>query len=99
MKSVTGVTKSSFARRIITSEPHRGEIIDVEVPTYVTGTLQFDNGVIGTLFTTFDVYYKGQARFEIYGTEGTLLVPDPNYFGGPIQLLRPGRRGNIKKCL
>ena len=61
----------------------------MDVPTYVTGTLQFDNGVIGTLFTTFDVYYKGQARFEIYGTEGTLLVPDPNYFGGPIQLLRP----------
>lgn len=89
VKSVTGVTKSSFAKRVITSEPHRGEVIGVEVPTYVTGTLQFDSGAVGTLFTTFDVYYKGQARFEVYGTEGTLLVPDPNCFGGPIQLLRP----------
>ena len=89
VKSVTGVTKSSFAKRVITSEPHRGEVIGVDVPTYVTGTLQFDSGAIGTLFTTFDVYYQTQARFEIYGTEGTLIVPDPNCFGGPIRLLRP----------
>jgi predicted dehydrogenase len=40
------------------------------------------------IITTFDVYYTGQARFEVYGTEGTLVVPDPNTFGGPVLLLR-----------
>lgn len=86
---ITGVTKTTFDKRVITSEPHRGEVIEVDVPTYVTGILHFDNGAIGTIFTTFDVYYPSQARLEIYGTKGTLIIPDPNGFGGPIQLLRP----------
>ena len=88
IKSVTGVTKTTFAQRTITSQPKAGHIIDVEVPTYITGIMEFDSGVVGTLFTTFDVHNRGQARFEIYGSEGTLLVPDPNTFGGPIYLLR-----------
>ena len=51
--------------------------------------MQFENGAIGTLFTTFDVHYHEQARLEIYGSEGTLFVPDPNGFGGPVKLFRP----------
>lgn len=89
IKSVTGITRSFFPKRLITSEPHCGEVIDVEAPTHLTGMLEFDNGAIGTIITTFDVHYNSQARFEVYGTEGTLLVPDPNGFGGPIQLYRP----------
>lgn len=89
IKSITGLARTSFEQRIITSQPKYSEIIQVEVPTYITGILEFDNGAVGTLFTTFDVYNKGQARLEIYGSEGTLLVPDPNTFGGPIYLLRP----------
>ena len=86
---VTGVTKTNFPQRIITSEEKRGEVVDVEVPTHVTGTLHFDNGAVGTIITTFDVHYKSQARFEIYGTKGTLNVPNPNIFGGPVELYRP----------
>jgi len=88
IQGVTGVAKTSFARRTITSQPYAGTVVDVEVPTYVTGILDFESGVTGTLFTTFDVHNTGQARFEIYGSEGTLLVPDPNTFSGPIYLLR-----------
>ncbi len=89
ISGVTGVTKANFPQRIITSKPKCGEIVDVECPTHVTGTIQFDNGALGTIITTFDVYYNQQARFEIYGTKGTLIVPDPNHFGGPIKLFRP----------
>ena len=89
VRGVTGVAKTSFPQRIITSQPKSGEVIDVDVPTYVTGILDFENGATGTIFTTFDVYYGTQARFEVYGSKGTLLVPDPNTFGGPVQLLRP----------
>ncbi len=96
VKGVTGVTKSTFETRTITSEPFRGQTIDVEVPTYVTGTMHFENGAIGTIFTTFDVHYTTQARFEIYGTKGTLILPDPNYFEGPIQLFRP-EEGSYKE--
>ena len=100
VKAVTGMTKSTFDKRLITSEPHNGEIIDVDVPTHVNGIMEFESGVIGTIMTTFDVYYKQGAKIEIYGTEGTLLVPDPNGFGGPIQLLRPedGEFRDIPLC-
>lgn len=42
-----------------------------------------------TITTTFDVYYDTSASLEIYGTKGTLRVPDPNGFDGPVMLLRP----------
>lgn len=89
VRSVTGVAKTSFAKRTITSAPKSGAVIDVEVPTYVTGIMQFENGAVGTIFTTFDVHYIDSARLEIYGSKGTLIVPDPNCFGGPVKLLRP----------
>ena len=88
VSSVMGVTKASFPTRTITSQPKCGEVVKVEVPTYVTGILNFENGATGTIFTTFDVCYPGQARLEIYGTKGTLFAPDPNTFGGPVRLLR-----------
>lgn len=87
--NVMSVANKSFETRTITSEQHYGEIINVDVPTHVNGILNFRNGAVGTITTTFDVYYPSQARLEIYGSEGTLFVPDPNYFGGPIKLLKP----------
>ena len=89
VKAVIGVTKSTYSTRLVTSAPKRGQVVTVDVPTYVTGTMEFENGAVGTIFTTFDVHYPAQARLEIYGTQGTLFVPDPNYFGGPISLYTP----------
>lgn len=88
VSEITGVTKKSFSQRMITSQPLKGTVIDVDVPTYITGILNFDNGATGTIFTTFDVHYPESSRLEIYGTKGTLWVPDPNCFGGPIRLYR-----------
>ncbi len=88
-EGVSALTKKSFPERIITSAPHCGEKITVDVDTHLAGNILFKNGAIVSLLTTFDVYYTNQARFEIYGTEGTLIVPDPNTFGGPILLYRP----------
>jgi predicted dehydrogenase len=87
VKSVTGIARTNFPERIITSQPLSGQVIQVEVPTYITGAMEFESGVVATLFTTFDVVYNGQARFEIYGSEGTLMVPDPNGFDGPVMVL------------
>lgn len=87
VKKVTGVCRTNFKQRTITSKPHNGEVIDVEVPTYHNAILQFDSGVTATLFTTFDVTYNRGSRFEVYGADGTLFVPDPNCFDGKISLL------------
>lgn len=86
---VMSASRKTFPQRRITSEPKYGTIVDVDVSTYIAGTLIYESGAIGTIFTTFDVYYPAQARLEIYGTEGTLIAPDPNTFGGPLFLLRP----------
>lgn len=80
--AISGMTKSTFPQRTITSEPHYGEVIHVDVPTYITGMMQFACGAIGTIFTTFDVYKAEMPWIEVYGSQGTLSVPDPNGFGG-----------------
>ncbi|MBN1922235.1 MAG: Gfo/Idh/MocA family oxidoreductase [Anaerolineae bacterium] len=83
---VAGSARASFPERRITSAAHYGEIIQVEVPTHVAGVLDFANGVIGTLITSFDIWAANLPYIEIYGSEGTLSVPDPNTFGGPVRL-------------
>lgn len=89
VSSLTGITTKGFDTRTVTSAPHFGQTVKVEVPTHVNGIMQFENGAVGTITTTFDVYYDNGASLEVYGTKGTLRVPDPNGFGGPVMLLRP----------
>lgn len=89
IETVSGMTKASFPQRTITSAAHFGEVVDVEVSTYIAGLMQFRSGAVGTIFTTFDAYKAEVPRIEIYGSEGTLSVPDPNTFGGPVRLFRP----------
>lgn len=85
VKSVTGMTKISFPQRTITSQPLNGTVIDVEAPTYIAGVMEFENGAFGTITTTFDVFKSDSHDIEIYGSKGTLFVPDPNCFGGEIR--------------
>ena len=86
--SVTGMCKISYPTRTVTSEPHKGHVITVDVPTYTMGLMQFANGAIGSIFTTFDATRAQLPFIEIYGSEGTLSVPDPNGFDGPVSLYR-----------
>ncbi|MFW6308682.1 MAG: Gfo/Idh/MocA family protein [bacterium] len=89
VKRVTGSTTKAFDQRTITSEPKYGKKIDVEVPTHVSGLMDFENGAVGSIITSFDVWGANLPRIEIYGTEGSLSVPDPNTFGGPVQVFKP----------
>lgn len=90
---VTGSTRVSYPERTITSQPKFGQKITVETPTHIAGVIDFASGPIGTILTSFDV--KGNSllpRIEVYGSEGTLVVPDPNGFGGQISIWRAGAR-------
>lgn len=86
---VTSSARITHAQREIGSEPMKGTMIDVEVPTHVSTVLDFESGPIGTLVTSFDVQASRYRLMEIYGTEGTLAVPDPNTFGGPVYIRAP----------
>ncbi|GHV71075.1 dehydrogenase [Spirochaetia bacterium] len=85
---VCGSAKKCFETRTITSEPLNGKVINVDIPTHITGILDFANGAVGTIITSFDVYSHTLPWIEIYGSEGTLRVPDPNTFGGPVFVKR-----------
>lgn len=84
--SVSGVARISAAERRIRAGARAGEVLKVTTPTHVTGTLELVSGVPVTFLTSFDVWADHLPKFEIYGTEGTLSVPDPNTFGGPVEL-------------
>lgn len=90
--AVSGSTGKAFETRKITSAPRNGEQIDVSVPTHYSLTLDFVSGAIGTMIMSFDVWSTTLPPIELYGTEGTLLVPDPNTFEGQVRLRR-GREG------
>lgn len=95
-KTVCGMTKTSFPERTITSSKKFGKSIKVEVPTHVAGTIEFEAGAIATMITSFDIWSSTLPRIEIYGSLGSLIVPDPNTFGGPI-LLRPSHAKEFKE--
>lgn len=92
VESVAGSTRITFPTRTITSEKKYGNVIDVEVPTHVAGLMNFKSGAIGTIITSFDVWAAELPRIEIYGSLGTLSVPDPNTFGGPVRFYKPGQK-------
>jgi predicted dehydrogenase len=88
--SVMGTGRISRPQRTIHSKPRRGELIDVVAPTHTSLAIEFAAGPIATLVTSFDVAASRYRCIEIYGTEGTLALPDPNTFRGPV--LRRGLR-------
>jgi len=90
VRRVSGSARISFPERIATSEARYGQRIEVEVPTHVSATLDFASGPVGTLITSFDVWAHTLPRIEIYGSEGTIVVPDPNTFQGPVKLRKAG---------
>ncbi|MFU1795538.1 Gfo/Idh/MocA family protein [Paenibacillus azoreducens] len=89
IKRVAGMAKISYPERTITSLSKYGQVIHVDTPTHVAGVLDFHSGVVGTMITSFDIF--GGSRLpciELYGSQGTLSVPDPNTFDGPVLLKR-----------
>ncbi len=97
VRRVCGMSKRTYDKRTIHSEPQRGGVIDVQCDTYVTALLEFDNNVVITLIISFDVWDSSVPRLELYGTEGTLSMPEPdpldgpNLFGGPVSLRKKDR--------
>jgi predicted dehydrogenase len=83
--SVTADGARTRAERTIGSGPLAGQTFPVAVETHLTLLLRFASGVLATLLTTFDVAASDLPRFEVFGESGTLSMPDPNTFGGPVR--------------
>ncbi len=88
VKEITGFVKKTFDTRLILNKEKYGTPMQVSVPTHESGAMRFESGVVGTFSASFDVYADRSDEIVIYGTEGTLRVPDPNTFGGEVRLMR-----------
>ncbi len=73
------------SERPIYSEPKRGQMMPVKVSTHVAGLLQFHSGAIIQVTLSFDVPGHAHLPIELYGTDQSVLVPDPNMFGGEVK--------------
>src|ERR1035437_3384542 len=86
VKRVTGFARMTYPTRTITSAKKYGKVLKVETPTHVASTLEFASGAIGTVAMSFDIYGANLPRIEVYGTNGSISVPDPNGFGGEVKV-------------
>lgn len=86
--SATATGSMAGSERMIGVGPRAGSRVSVPGPTHVTGALRFEAGTIATVVASFDVAHHGLPHIEVYGTEGTLSLPDPNGFDGAVHLTR-----------
>ena len=85
VRRVTAFAGMARTERLVTAEgPQKGNYIKVGTPTTIHGVLEFHSGAIVTLGASWDVFSHGHHNIELYGTEGSVYVPDPNFFGGDI---------------
>ena len=89
VKRVQALSLTVAAERPVRSEPKKGQMMPVKVDTHVTGTLIFASGALITVTLSFDVPKHGHHPIELYGTELSIKVPDPNFFAGPVSVAKP----------
>lgn len=92
VRRVTGMSATPRAVRVVGSGPRAGTRFPVQVPTHVTGVLEHTGGALSTLMMSFDIWDAQLPRIEVYGTEGSLSVPDPNGFAGTVRIFRSDRQ-------
>ena len=86
IKRVAALANASSPTRTISSQPRAGETIEVKTPTNIHALLEFHNGATVNLSASWDVWSHKREHTELYGDQGSLYVPDPNFFGGAIEL-------------
>lgn len=97
-KSVTAMTKKGSEFRTLAGDVREDyqkiykpyDRYPVNVTTHLTGVIEFESGVLATVIASFEAYAHNHPPIEIYGDQGTMQVPDPNTFGGPVRLFRNG---------
>jgi predicted dehydrogenase len=92
VSAVTAIASKGFEKRLVGAEgPLKGQYIPVDTPTTINAVIEFKTGAQVTLGASWDVWKHGHVNpIELYGTEGSMLVPDPNFFGGTVQYSEAG---------
>ena len=83
-KSVRAKATKVYDYRTIATGPKKGDKFEVEIPTSIIGSIEFKNSAVIQFFLSFDVINHQRNHIELYGTKGSMIVPDPNMFGGSV---------------
>jgi hypothetical protein len=96
VKRVVALANRAREERIITNGPRNGEALPVVVATNIHAILEFVSGAQISLMASWDVWAHRHQNMELYGTDGAVFVPDPNFFGGTVEVAgnRPGVEGS-----
>jgi predicted dehydrogenase len=88
ISSVQAVAQIGFADRVISAPGSKllGQTIRVETPTSVQALLEFASGVQATFLASWDVWKHSLPPIELHGEAASLRLPDPNWFGGHVQI-------------
>ena len=88
VKSVAG-----FGNRAVDvrtgSGANEGRTYPVEVDTYIAAVLEFASGAVVNLTMSFDVFRLSEQMtncIELWGVDGAIRTPDPNWFSGEIRV-------------
>jgi predicted dehydrogenase len=84
VRRVAGMSSRPRTERTIGDGPRAGTPFPVEIDTHVTGVLEHEGGALTTLMMSFDIWATRLPFLELYGSTGSLSVPDPNYFAGDV---------------
>ena len=83
-KDVSGSIVKGINKRIIKVGPKKNKVFKVECPTTYLSTINFENGTVIKLTLSFDVIAHQRNNIELYGEKGSMIIPDPNMFGGSV---------------
>jgi predicted dehydrogenase len=85
VRRVVGMSSRPRNERTIGEGPRAGTSFPVDIDTHVTGILEHDSGALTTMMMSFDTWATQLPFIEIYGSAGSLSVPDPNHFAGDVK--------------
>jgi predicted dehydrogenase len=83
---VWGHASRSSREREVATGPKEGEKLPVNLDTHIVAVLEHASGVASSVTVSFEVWASRNQRIEIYGTAGTIAVPDPNKFSEPVEV-------------
>lgn len=98
VRRVAGFTARARTERLITSQPKAGKVVPVEIDTHVASTLEFANGAVISLLMSFDTRAHRLPCLQLYGTEASMNLPDPNGFKGPVEISKGNREWQEVPC-
>ena len=84
--AVSAQHRVSDRSRMVQVGPNAGQPIQVQTPTTIAALLDFAHGALATLTCSFDAWATTSPNIEVHGTSGSMIVPDPNTFGGQVRV-------------